>query len=314
MRICVVGMGSIGRRHVRELSALDPKVLIYSVRSGAGPACVEDNLVKKNFNSVSEAIKCGIDAAIVCTPSTLHVAQTSQFLRNNIPVLVEKPVSDSLSDLDEIIELNNGCYPFVLVGYVLRYLRGIDLVKALLQQMESIHYVQIDSGSYLPSWRPGKDYTKSVSTSRALGGGVIAEMSHELNYAQYLFDDVSIDYARLTTSGLLIGDVEDSADIVCSNSTGIKINIHLDFISKIPRRSLLVVGNDMSIQWNILEEEIKIQRTDSSQVIDLVNDFSEIYSKQLAHFIRCVKREAQPKVTLSDGIKTLELIEAIKNT
>ena len=110
-------------------------------------------------------------------------------LKAKIPVLIEKPISDNLKKCSELIELmtSNNC--LVTVGYVLRHSKILNKFKELINQSDigKRLYAEIKCGSYLPDWRKDKDYRESVSAKSSLGGGVLLELSHEINYANWQF-------------------------------------------------------------------------------------------------------------------------------
>ena len=169
--IAVVGLGSIGRRHVRNLKRLRPELEITLVRSGQGPVWPEEQLAERIVKTSAEAIAVGAQAAIISSPAPFHVPQAQEWLKEGRPLLIEKPLSydtTGITDLKALAEAQN--IP-VLVGYVLRYDLAAQHFYHWLKSKEigELLHVCIECGSYLPDWRPEQDYRKSASASMALG-------------------------------------------------------------------------------------------------------------------------------------------------
>ena len=134
--------------------------------------------------------------------------------RCGIPMLIEKPLGDGkegLNSWEELVELSHKVP--IEIGYVFRHDPCTKKIKELLGAKIIGNIVEADfyCGSWLPDWREGIDYRKCVSSKRELGGGVLLELSHEIDLALNLFGRMKIEYASLKNSGLLEINVEDQA-------------------------------------------------------------------------------------------------------
>jgi predicted dehydrogenase len=114
----------------------------------------------------------------------LHVEQARILIKADVPILIEKPLSVSTAGIDELAALAEGKNVKVLVGYVLRYSHSFQYFQKMIKSRNVGEplFVRVECGSYLPDWRPGQDYRKSASAKPVLGGGVLLELSHELDY------------------------------------------------------------------------------------------------------------------------------------
>ena len=188
-RIAIVGLGSIGRRHLRLVKEIRPDIQIILVRSGHGGIWQEQELADSVVYSLSDALALKVDAAIIASPVVFHVSQAKTFIEHVIPVLVEKPLSHKLDLADKLYKEWLERKPLVLLGYTLRHNPAASFFGKKIQDGEIgiVLSITIKCESYLPEWRPDQDYRKSVSSRKELGGGVLLELSHELDYANWFF-------------------------------------------------------------------------------------------------------------------------------
>ena len=171
----------------------------------------------------------------------MHINQAINFLDLNIPIFIEKPISNNLEDFLKFKKLAEKKNALILVGYVLRYSKILNEYKKLIKEntIGKHIYIDIKCSSFLPDWRKNIDYKNSVSSKNSLGGGVLLELSHELDYANWLFGPFTeIKAIRNNTKQLEI-DVEDIVKLIAINKNRCLINIHLDFSSKISKKVLL---------------------------------------------------------------------------
>lgn len=179
--------GGIGRRHLRLLKQLRPEIDVILVRSGQGRCWPEDALATASVTSVDEALGMDVDAAIIASPAPFHVSQATEFLRADIPTLIEKPLSHNMDAVQALKGLAEQSRAPVLVGYVLRYSMAGRCFHEMVKggRVGKLIAADIECGSYLPDWRPEQDYRTSASARAELGGGVLLELSHELDYANW---------------------------------------------------------------------------------------------------------------------------------
>jgi predicted dehydrogenase len=315
--IAIVGLGSIGRRHLRLLHEMRPELEITLVRSGKGQPCPEVNLAQREVYSLAEAIETGVQAAVISSPSTYHVSQSIELIRAGVHLLIEKPLSHNLVNVAELQKLAKQKKVVVLVGYVFRHDPAANHFKYLLRKgVTGQHlHANIESGSYLPDWRPGQDYRKSASAINTLGGGVLCELSHELDYAQWFFGSIDSVQALIQNSGTLEVDVEDTAQLLLVSNNNVPIFIHLDFNRRHPARSCVVRGTAGEINWDVITKGVRWSTAINGETTKLFNyDRDEIYQTQLQHYLSCIEQGIQPAVTLTDGVQTLKIIEAARKS
>ena len=315
--IGIIGLGSIGRRHLRLAREIRPELNIIAVRSGKGEKVQEENLADTVLYSLGEAIDAGIQAAVIATPASCHIQKAIELMECGIHILIEKPLSNSLDNINELIRVNKQTNVVALVGYCLRYNSGAMQFHKMLNEKktgQTLH-VQVDCGSYLPDWRQGQDYRKSVSAISELGGGVLLELSHELDYIRWFFGDMKNVYANIHKSNTLDITVEDFVDMIFISNQGFPVSLHLDFNSQSIRRNCIARCSGGDLVWDTVHNKV-IWRpiAGPEEVKAYENERDYIYMDQLKHFFDCIENNKSPLVSLFDGAAVLSLIKSAKKS
>ncbi len=315
--LAIVGVGSIGRRHLRLLKELRPQLEITLVRSGKGANAPEAELATRIVYSLKDALKSGIQAAIISSPTSKHVLQAEILVRAGTNILLEKPLSHSLDGVSGLINKIDQANIVSLCGYVLRYDPGAKKIKEMILNncVGQLLHVKVECSSYLPDWRPGQDYLKTVSAIPELGGGVLLELSHELDYIRWFFGEIRSVQANLHNSGTLGLDVEEAADLILLSEEGFPIAMHLDFNQRFSKRQCTIQGTDGELTLDYVNKKITFHPVGFDpeiQSFEYERDY--LYREQLSHFLDCIENEISPCVTLNDGAAVLSIIEAAKRS
>ena len=315
--IGIVGLGSIGCRHLRLARELRSDLNIVAVRSRKGKKIEEEKLVDSVVYSLEDAISCGIEAAIIATPAVYHVQQAIELMEKGIHVLIEKPLSHSLDNVNKLLRIAKISKLVGLVGYCLRYDPGALKFNKMLnnQKIGQILNAQVECGSYLPDWRKGMDYRNSVSAKAEWGGGVLSELSHELDYIRWFFGDMKSVYANIQNSGTLDINVEDSTDMIFESELGFPVSVHLDFNSRNTRRKCIARCANGDLTWDAIANKVTWQTANGSEELETYkNDRDYIYKEQLKHFFDCIENKKLPSVSIHDGVAVLHMIDSIKKS
>jgi len=316
--LVIVGLGSIGRRHLRILKEFYPKVLITAVRSGMGDHSSEESLLDNTVSSIDQAISRGAQAAIISSPAVCHYDHVMDCFKNDIPVLIEKPLTNDLSSSMELALLSDKYKSFV--GYTFRCRAdALDFHSELnSRDIAKILYVNIFASSYLPEWRPGVDYRRTVSSKKELGGGVLLELSHEIDYAYFFFGPfVSVQASLINTGSLDVDDdVEDLAILNLITSYGFTVYIYLDFCSRNIKRSCHVHYSIGDLTWDLQKQQVSWcgEGSDFNKVYKETRD--EVFQTQLKEFVGLIEGEDSkfPLCGLKDAAQVMHIIDAAKKS
>lgn len=232
MRTLVVGQGSIGRRHARLLAELDCRVSVVSrhLTDGTFP----------RFASLAEALQAEHPEYVVVASETaahLDAIQALAAADYTGLVLVEKPLFHQ-----------HAAYPAnrfarAAVAYNLRF---HPLLQELAQRLSGRRILAVEAyvGQWLPDWRPGTDYRTSYSAYKAQGGGVLRDLSHEIDLLQWLFGD----WTRVAALGGHRSDLQIDSDdlwtVLLELETGASVTLHLNYLDRPGRRRLTVLTSD----------------------------------------------------------------------
>lgn len=315
-KAAVIGLGNISKRHRRNLKSLFPEIEIIAVPSSGKLPKSQVSDASCVVPTVHEALSFGLDFAIVASPATFHAQHAVQLLNFGVPTLIEKPLSASNQDAASILQAQRNTTTPAALGYCLRYLPLIQELKNIIdsQKLGEIYNVFCDIGQFLPDWRPGKNYQDSVSAKKSLGGGALLELSHEIDYLFYIFGDLLPVSIITKSSKELSLDVEDSADILATNLSGITFSIHLDFLQKQTTRQCKIIAEKGNVICDLIENEIIFIDNTAKRVLyrDVDYDKSYMYIDMLKDFICYINKSKNKSVTIEEGLRVVGFINKCK--
>jgi predicted dehydrogenase len=315
-KVAVIGLGNIATRHRHNLKLLFPNVELL-VMSASGRIPKEDIRECDGIaTSIEALIQAQVELVIVASPAPFHAQHSIPFIEAGIPTLIEKPVTTSVEDAKAIkraIELHQTP---VSIGYCLRYLPSAQKLKLLLEigRIGTLYNANIEIGQYLPDWRPNKNYRDSVSAQKKLGGGALLELSHELDYAQWLLGPLHVRHSVLRTSKELGLDVEDMADILALTELGAVATIHLDFLQRKAYRKCSFVGSKGRLDWDLMLNQLTLTTATETSVLysDSRWDKNQMYLAMIEDFIQMIEKNKHTCIEFTEAIRTVSLIDEIK--
>lgn len=321
-RYLIVSLGSIGRRHLRNLRSLRPQAQIGVWRQQARIDAGElPQGADVQFDTCAAALAFRPNAAIVAGPASTHLSVALALAGAGIPLLVEKPLADKTAGLDQLVALCQEQGLPLMTAYNLRFLPSLLETRRMLADgaIGQVLGARAEIGQYLPDWRPASDYRQTVSAQRRLGGGPLLELSHELDYLYWLFGMP----ARVTAHGgrysQLEIDVEDMVEL-CLEYTAPQrlINVHLDMLQRAPTRRCRFIGSEGTLLWDGIADRIECYRA-STQCWEIHDQFAiadrnQMYLDELEHFLGCVQDRATPLVDGAQGLAVLNIVEAARES
>jgi predicted dehydrogenase len=306
--IAVIGLGNIAERHRRNLKELYPTATIYAM-SASG------RLPNENID-IHEVIQVKPHMAVVASPSSKHAEHSVHLLNEGIPCLIEKPVASNSELSNSIFKASKNNNTKVAVAYCLRYLSSAIELKSILASniLGEIINVSCEVGQYLPDWRPNKDYRHSVSSSKKLGGGVLLELSHELDYVNWLFGIESLEYSVVRENNSLDMDVEAIADVVLKLKDNTYCNVHLDCLQRYPTRNCNIIGTKARLDWDIINNKIFLGTTGGSKIIYDGSQWDRnlMYINMVKDFVANINGHDHNCIKIEDALSTVNLIDQIK--
>ncbi len=313
MNLLVIGAGSIGRRHARNLKSLGAKVFLFDVNTELlNTTCeTEGYIACTNLENLIKAEK--LDAALVCTPNHLHIPVAHQMVQAGIDIFIEKPLSNTLDGVEDLIRSvdKNGC--IAMVGFMLRFEPGLKLLKEKIHA-ENVAFAQLEFGSHMPLWRKGVDYRAVYSANCSMGGGTILDDTHELDYACWLFgypkNIVSV-FGKFSSFDI---DVEDTAMITFRYPDKL-VSIHSDYLQrKYSRRCKICDREGYIIEW-VFGNSVRCSDASGEKTISYADTFdvNHLYLDEMQYFIECIRSRTQPESGLENGFEIMKIALAAKD-
>ncbi len=264
MRLLVIGCGSIGRRHAKNAKTLGADIVLCDLNPFLmEQTCTEIGMVPC-FDDYLKAIdSADIDAAVIATPSSLHMQMATQLALSGIHILVEKPLSHTMEGIEPLLSIVWQKSVTAMMGQSFRFHEGYLTLKGLLDKQEigKVHHVCSCSGWYLPDWHVHEDYRLEYAARRSLGGGVsLTSFSHSFDTFRWLFGEVDRIVGWKTKLGPLSIDVEDSAFCFLHTEEGVVITNVADFLSRFPRKDMIVTGSEGHIEADFSRNRLKVWR------------------------------------------------------
>lgn len=296
--ILIIGSGSIAKKHSKIFNKKKIKIFNINIK--------DINVAKKKICNLINNF--GINAAIICSPASTHLKYINFFKKKKINYLVEKPIFT-----DKELKLINKDFTkknrlTELVGYQLRYSKTLNKLKKLLDLkiQGKTHCIKIFVNSYLPLWR--KKMKNSISLSKQKGGGVLLELSHEIDYMLWLFGNPKYLRALIDETKIFNKDVEERANIFFYYNSFV-LQLDMSFNSRFEKRSILIEGTKGSLETNLLKNTIHLNRSGLSKKIYKSNQKKiSMLFEQDNFFIKSVNNK-QNKNNLLNSLKVLKLIK-----
>jgi predicted dehydrogenase len=312
----VIGMGNISVRHRKNLKSLYPLSKVVGFSSSGRDIKTLPDYCDYVANSINEIIELRPKFVIIASPATYHLTHSEPFIKNNIPVLIEKPISSNLSDVNKILSLSRKYPTTIGVGYCLRFMESALEVKKLLKKgiIGKLQNVEVFAGQYLPNWRT-KNYLDSVSVSKSLGGGVLLELSHEIDYIFWIFGQLQLVSSSLGNSKVLNLEVEEIADFSLIDGNGMVCRVHLDFLQDPPKRTCKITGEDGEISWNLLLNKVEVVtlKGKKTHYNDKKWDNNLMYIEMLKEFSLSIDSDFSSKIaSVNEAYEVIKTIESIK--
>jgi len=282
----VVGLGSIGQRHARVLKELGHGVTTVS-RRGDG-----------DHTSIASAIAAARPGyAVIATETSHHVESLRQLAEADFrgSVLVEKPLFAHAAPPPD--------YPFasLVVGYHLRFHPVMTAFAELLGGRQAVT-VSAYVGQDLRDWRPGRDHRTTASATREAGGGVLRDLSHELDYLLWLFGPWQRVAALGGSSGARQVDVDDHLNLLLEMQKSQAVQVHMDYLDQPGIRKIRVNLAEETIEADILGGRLTVNGKAHDYPIERDESYRNMHRAAI---------EGRPPIcTFAEGLAVMDLIDA----
>lgn len=306
MEVCFVGIGSIAKRHIRNLKVIakDRNIDLYidAIRRSKNRDTETEELGIRNIYSSYEEIQGMYDIVFVTNPTKLHLETIKKMRAFGKYFFVEKPIVaiEQIKDVKELLEDEISKY---YVACPLRYNAVIQYLKNNINQKDVLSVRSISS-SYLPDWRPGIDYRNTYSAHKDLGGGVSIDLIHEWDYLTYLFGNPQNVKTLITKKSDLEMDCDDLAIYVAEYKDKV-VELHLDYFGRKTLREIVLIAKEDTIIGDIANSKITFLK--SGVTMDFHEDRDAFQIRELEHFLDIVEGKCVNDNSAEHAISVLKL-------
>ena len=322
-KILVIGCGSAGERHIRNLQAITTAEVIACDRSAARRDHIRDTYKVKVSGDYSEALKDGPAAVLVCTPTSAHIRPALAAARQGCHVFIEKPLSHTISGVADLIAETKDKNLVLMVGFNFRFHPGMQRIIALVTdgKIGRIISVRVHTGSYFLYRTPfhhWQDYRDDYA-ARKVGGGVILDSAtHHLDFLGGLLGEVSEVFCYAGKRGKLALAAEDIAEILLKFGNGVIASLHVNFVQQPYQVKYEVIGTEGTITWAAEDNTVRLFTAAANKWQGFPAkagfDHNETYIAALKHFLGCIQDKKMPVVDGVSGKRTLEIALAAKKS
>ena len=319
-KILIVGYGSVGRRHTKNLQQLGCDNLVF-LRSGRPNTIDQVPPPGEQVSDLSEALAHDIVAAIIATPSSAHLDTALPLAKRGCHLFIEKPVTADcdIARCEQLIEIAREQYLVTMVGCQFRF---HPLLKALREGLQSglvgtVKDAHAQWGEYLPDWHPWEDHRAGYAAREDLGGGVMLTLIHPIDYLYWLFgqaDQVQAEFGKLAELQTNVPD--DWAKLKLRFKQGVSARVDLDYLRRPAVHRLSVQGTNGNVKLDFNAGEL-VWNVDGEKTrsVGVESDYTrnDMFVAEMKHFLDCVAAGKATELPLEDGLEALRIVAAARH-
>ncbi len=301
MKILICGLGSIGKRHAKNLLFLKKKNLIFFRERNF--VLKEKDLKKiKIFKSLKESSKEKPDVAFICNTTSKHIKTAIECAKMGCHLFIEKPLSNNLKYLNNLEKIVKKKRVKVMIGYNMRFHPLMIKIKKMINDnnLGNIYNIQSEWSEYLPDWHPWENYSHTYAANKKMGGGCSVTLSHELDSMYWLFGKIK-NVKNFRISKYLKGDVDTSSDFLINFKNNAIGYTHIDFLGKPHIRKLYISGTKKKIFFDYYKNQMEIiSRSGRKKIVKVKFKKNDMYLEEIKYFFKCLKKNISPEPSIQD--------------
>lgn len=318
MKLAIVGLGSIGRRHLGNFHTVGVDTLTaWDVAPAARDAATKQFSFARVTRTLEEALD-GVDGIAVCTPPDSHLALARMGLEHEAHLMIEKPLTQSVDGVAEVLKACDAHGLRVLTAYNWRYWPPMLLAERLLREgrIGAIRAARTEYAYHLTIRYPGQDYRRFYMADAAQGGGCLLDESHAIDYMRWLCGEVTEVSAVVDHVSSLEITTDDIADLTVRFESGAVGNMHMNLFAWNMHSHFELMGEEGVLQWRRFDNEIRLfdPRANRWEVYPFTCQLNDMYVEEARHFLACIRGETTPRCDGWDGLKTMRVVEAARRS
>jgi predicted dehydrogenase len=316
VKILVFGAGSIGRRHITNLFHIGMSDITVADPSAAAldkARQINPKLITSSSDPGKALSLAKFSAVFVCSPPQHHLSQFDAAIEHGAHVFIEKPFTLSCEGAEAILRKADAKKLKVMTAFNMRYLELLTKMKALLDEgrIGRVLGCRIGLSSYMPVWHPDEDYRKTFMAFWKSGGGALYDYVHGIDLVQWLAGRIE-KVACLQRTTLLEMETDDVSSLSCITEKGAVCSIYFDFVDRIPRKSLELIGSEGTLIWNYDKSERLIlfkNSTGEHSRFVLKENYAQCYIDEIKDFFACISSNRAPMSDGWNGLSTQRVLD-----
>lgn len=322
MNILIVGAGSIGKRHLKN---------VLAHKEGLVPSVVEPNPERQKevealgvnpaniFKSREDALNGKTyDGVIIATPTVFHYDDAIAIAKAGIPLMIEKPLGADASRAAELKKAVQDKGIFSFTAYCFRFDPVANEFAKMLNEgkIGKPLYARAEMSTFLPEWHPHEDYRDFYMSKKHLGGGTLLDQSHLYDMTQWFFGDFESVFGITKKHSYLEMDTDDFGEFLFNMKSGINVSVHIDLFTRNWREFFQVTGETGTLTWDIHTRKIILENEKKEKTILMEGiDYNQMYINELDYFVRQLRSGGKESGPVYDhGQRVVEVIDAIRKS
>lgn len=299
MKVLIIGLGSIAKKHIKALNQVIPDVRFFALRSGNSPEQVE------NVTNISSIQDCPeVDFVIISNPTACHAEAIKKVIHLKKPLFIEKPPFHSLKQADDCLKLVSKNNIITYTAFNLRFLDCLVYLKKNAD-IKKVQEVNVYCGSYLPLWRENIDYKKNYSANADMGGGVHLDLIHELDYVLWIFGKPLEVRSILRSNSKIDIKAIDYANYALTYKNFV-VNIILNYYRIDSKRTCEIIFDDQTWNVDLLKNTIS-NFNNNKTLIESQQTGQDTYTNQMDYFCNAITNDIVPTNSLEESVITLKI-------
>lgn len=303
MNIVIIGLGSIGKKHIDALLQLDQEgdFNIYALRSAKNAT----NQYKSVNNIYTlENLTFEPSFFVVSNPTYLHYKTIQTLFAFGKPLFIEKPAVMNLKEAKELVKSFEQNNLLNYIGCNLRFLEVLRQAKVFLEEKKlRVNEVNIYAGSYMPSWRPNQNFREVYSANAEMGGGIHLDFIHEIDYLYWFFGKPQEKYSILQNRSSLEISAIDYANYTYVYDNFVA-SVVLNYYRKDRKRIFEIVAEEGTL---LIEVEKGTFYFDEKLIFQSNQSILDTYTQQMNYFVDCIINNKKPINTFLEASEVLKM-------
>lgn len=335
LKVLFIGLGSIGQRHIRNIREVyGDRVELYAYRVRKSNITFSKDMkiregvnVEQEYNihgvdSLEQAWQIGMDIVFITTITAKHMEYALAAAAAGCNLFIEKPLCDSLKDIDKLKNDIESKKLIVYLGYQNRKHRCIQELRKVIKEgcLGQIIFIDACFCERITTMHTYEDYKTTYMARKELGGGCLLNLQiHDIDYLQWIFGVPERIYASLNYGSNLGIDVEDASILQYqADKLGYLVSVtsRADFFQYPPTHKCIVVGENGRFEMDFNNNYTHLYLRDNEPIVNTFDHFerNDMFIEEMREFFDCVKKKIQPECSLDDGINGVKIVEAAKKS